>query len=1031
MDQSPQREEELFPTALALPVAERQRYLEQACGGDTELLRRVQALLRVHEKVGDFLETPAVADLPDVARAGEPKPPPEEAAGTMIGRYKLLQKIGEGGCGVVYMAEQKEPVHRRVALKVIRLGMDTKEVIARFEAERQALALMDHPNIARVFDAGATDIGRPYFVMELVRGVKITDYCDQQNLSTAERLNLFVQVCHAIQHAHQKGIIHRDIKPSNILVTLQDGEPVPKVIDFGIAKATQGRLTDQTLFTAFEQFIGTPAYMSPEQAQLSSADVDTRSDIYSLGVLLYELLTGHTPFESQELLKVGLDEMRRQIREVEPPKPSTRLRTLEAEALTTTAQHRATEPPKLLHLVRGDLDWIVMRCLEKKRARRYETANELARDLERHLHDEPVAVCPPSALYRFQKMVRRNKLVVTAAAAIAAALVIGLGVSTWEYLQEKAARERAVAAEEQQSRLRQEAEAARERAVAAEAEQRQLRQEADTALQRAVAAEEEQGRQRQDAEQARDSEARQRAVAEAARNDETQQRMLAEEARNNEARQRAQAEAARKMAETEASKSRQVAQFLTDMLQGVGPSVALGRDPTLLWDILDKTADRVGKDLKDQPAVELQLRTTLGSVYEELGDYQKAEAMQRTALALRRKLLGDAHPEVAGSLNRLAAVLLKRGDLPGAEALCREALAMQRKLLGNESPDVATTLNNLAEILWKRGNYAEAEPLLLEALDLRQRLFGHEHPAVVVVLNNLAELQAKRGDYAGAEALYREVLPIQRKLLGDEHPDVATTLNNFASVLAKRGDLSGAEAMIRAVLTMQRKLLGNEHPSVAISLNNLAQVVARRGDPQAAERMLRTALEIQQRQLGNEHPDIAVTLNNLAAIRSNRADYTGAEPLFRQALAIQRKQFGRDHPEVAITLSNLSMALWKRGNLTEAEATVREALAIQRKLFPNGNSDSVTSLEILAGILSQRGDLTTANETLLEAARVVETGSSELSNVRRSTIECLAAFYAGWAKEDPTKATQAAAWKKKLDEFDEANAKTNASGKRP
>jgi WD40 repeat protein/serine/threonine protein kinase len=479
MSQSPQREEELFAAALALPVAERQRYLEQACGGDAELLRRVEALLRAHEKVGDFLEVPLAAGLADVAHAAGPKPPPEEVPGAKIGRYKLLQKIGEGGCGVVYMAEQEEPVRRRVALKVIRLGMDTKEVIARFEAERQALALMDHPNIARVFDAGATDTGRPYFVMELVRGVKITDYCDQQNLSTAERLNLFIQVCHAIQHAHQKGIIHRDIKPSNILVTLEDGEPVPKVIDFGIAKATQGRLTDQTLFTAFEQFIGTPAYMSPEQAQLSSVDVDTRSDIYSLGVLLYELLTGCTPFEAKELLKAGLDEIRRQIREVEPSKPSTRLRTLEAEALTITAQHRQTEPPKLIHLVHGDLDWIVMRCLEKKRARRYETANELARDLERHLHDEPVTARPPSEFYRFQKLVRRNKLVVTAAAAIAAALVIGLAVSSWMYSREKAARERAVAAEKQQSRLHRQAEAERGRAVASEAQQRQLRQQAE------------------------------------------------------------------------------------------------------------------------------------------------------------------------------------------------------------------------------------------------------------------------------------------------------------------------------------------------------------------------------------------------------------------------------------------------------------------------------------------------------------------------------------------------------------------------
>src|SRR5258706_6328924 len=307
------------------------------------------------------------------------------------------------------MAEQQEPVRRRVALKVIKLGMDTKQVIARFEAERQALAMMDHPNIAKVLDGGATDTGRPFFVMELVRGIKITDYCDQNNLPTNERLELFIQVCLAIQHAHQKGIIHRDIKPSNILVTHHDDVVVPKVIDFGIAKATVGQLTDKTVFTAFAQFVGTPAYMSPEQAQMSGLDIDTRADIYSLGVLLYELLTGNTPFDAKELLAAGMDEMRRKIREDEPAKPSTSLSTMTAIDLTTVARHRHVEPPRLIHLIRGDLDWLVMKCLEKDRTRRYETANALAMDLQRHLKDEPVVACPPSNLYRFQKLVRRNK----------------------------------------------------------------------------------------------------------------------------------------------------------------------------------------------------------------------------------------------------------------------------------------------------------------------------------------------------------------------------------------------------------------------------------------------------------------------------------------------------------------------------------------------------------------------------------------------------------------------------------------------
>jgi WD40 repeat protein/tRNA A-37 threonylcarbamoyl transferase component Bud32 len=353
------------------------------------------------------------------------------------------------------MAEQEEPVHRRVALKVIKQGMDTKQVIARFEAERQALALMDHSNIAKVLDAGATETGRPYFVMELVRGIRITDYCDQNQLSTAERLDLFVLTCRAVQHAHQKGVIHRDIKPSNVLVTLHDGVPVPKVIDFGIAKATQGKLTDQTLFTAFEQFLGTPAYMSPEQAEMSGLDVDTRTDIYSLGVLLYELLTGKTPFDAKELLEAGLDEMRRTIREKEPARPSTRLSTMIEGELTTAAKRRQTEAPRLVHLVRGDLDWIVMKCLEKDRTRRYETANGLASDVQRHLANEPVVACPPSNSYRLRKLIRRNKLVFAAAGAVVTALIAGLAVSTWLFLREREARRNASSARQQAERARQ------------------------------------------------------------------------------------------------------------------------------------------------------------------------------------------------------------------------------------------------------------------------------------------------------------------------------------------------------------------------------------------------------------------------------------------------------------------------------------------------------------------------------------------------------------------------------------------------
>ena len=445
MSDSPHRDETIFEAALKLPAEQRADYLQKTCGDDAALRARIEALLQANEKAGEFLQPPArnktiVLSLP-----------PEEKPGTKIGRYKLLQQIGEGGCGVVYMAEQEEPVRRRVALKVIKLGMDTKSVIARFEAERQALAMMDHPNIAKVLDAGATENGRPFFVMELVRGIKITEYCDQNKLSTVQRLNLFTQVCNAIQHAHQKGIIHRDIKPSNILVALHDGVPVPKVIDFGIAKATQGRLTDQTLFTAFEQFIGTPAYMSPEQAEMSGLDIDTRSDIYALGVLLYELLTGRTPFDAKELLQSGLDELRRTIREKEPERPSTRLSTMLDADLTAVAQRRQTQAPKLIHALSGDLDWIVMKALEKDRTRRYETANGLAMDIQRYLSNEPILARAPSTLYRFQKLARRNKTIFAVLAAGVTALIIGLVVALY-FLK------RAVVAEQMEKHLREQAE---------------------------------------------------------------------------------------------------------------------------------------------------------------------------------------------------------------------------------------------------------------------------------------------------------------------------------------------------------------------------------------------------------------------------------------------------------------------------------------------------------------------------------------------------------------------------------------------
>lgn len=464
-------EEELYVSALELTdPAARTAFLERACGTDHALRRRLEDLLTAAADAEKFFNDgraavdETVAPLRLMATRLDPGAAPlatglgEEPIGSRIGRYKLLEKIGEGGCGVVYMAEQEEPVRRRVALKIIKIGMETKSVIARFEAERQALAMMDHPNIAQVFDAGATDRGPPYFVMELVRGIPVTKYADEHRLDLRERMDLFVQVCHAIQHAHQKGIIHGDIKPSNIIVALHDDRPVPKVIDFGISKATEARLSDKHLQTAFAQLIGTPAYMSPEQAQMGGVDIDTRSDIYSLGVLLYELLTGRTPFDQQDLLRAGLDEMRRILREREPLRPSARLAALVPDEGRATAAARQLELPRLINLLRGDLDWIAIRALEKDRGRRYEAANALATDVQRHLDDEPVTARPPSWTYRLGKLVRRNRLVFLAGSAVALALVVGMGTSTYLFLKEREARHRAVEAEQQQARLREEAE---------------------------------------------------------------------------------------------------------------------------------------------------------------------------------------------------------------------------------------------------------------------------------------------------------------------------------------------------------------------------------------------------------------------------------------------------------------------------------------------------------------------------------------------------------------------------------------------
>jgi serine/threonine protein kinase len=861
MSTSHNQEETIFGKTIQLPPEQRADYLKEVCGSDEQLRERVEALLLAHEQTNALLENPPSALPAKTFMVTPAMIQSTENAGDRIGRYKLLQKIGEGGCGVVYMADQEQPVRRRVALKVIKLGMDTKSVIARFEAERQALALMDHPNIAKVLDAGATEAGRPYFVMELVRGIRITDYCDQNNLTTPERLALFNQVCNAIQHAHQKGIIHRDIKPSNILVTLHDGVPVPKVIDFGIAKATQGRLTDQTLFTAFEQFIGTPAYMSPEQAEMSGLDIDTRSDIYSLGVLLYELLTGQTPFDASELMRAGLDEMRRTIREQEPARPSTRLSTMLNADLTSIAKHRQAEPAKLTNLIRGDLDWIVMKALEKDRTRRYETANGLAADIQRHLQNEPVVARPPSNLYRFQKLIRRNKLAFVAVSAVTAALLMGLGLSTWMFFKEKEARQRAVAAEKAQTQLRQQAEA----------------QEAKT--------------------------------------------------------------------KTEASKSQQVARFLQEMLNSVGPSVALGRDTTMLREILEKTAERVDKDLKNQPEVEAELLSTIGSIYVKLGELEKAEVAAREALRLRQSIFGQTHELVAASQYELAVALSRRGranDTAEAEAAIRQSLAIRRKLFGNEHAEVANLQVLLAGTLRRQGKLAEAEMASREALVVRKKMFGHEHQTVAASLGNLGMVLRDQGKLSEAEAAIKEALAMQRKLEGNEAVDVSTSLRYLATVLLQQGKLSDAETTAREALRVTRKLYGNTNVYTTSAVIGLAEVLEQQKKLTEAETLYRERLEV-ARKTGDK------TLLNQTTLKLNimlrdQGKLAEAETLQREDLVLLRKKFGSENPAVLASLGQLGHLLRSQGRHAEAEVIYRERL--------QGARNSTNAVELNAALVS-------------------------------------------------------------------------------
>ncbi|MEO7414549.1 MAG: serine/threonine-protein kinase [Opitutaceae bacterium] len=877
MSSSSNREEEIFAAALALPVEERAAYLAQTCGGDLDLCKRIEALLRAHQASPHFMESPP----PDVLRetSSQPLPPKEETPGDRIGRYKLLQKIGEGGCGVVYMAEQEDVVRRRVALKVIKLGMDTKAVIARFEAERQALSRMEHPNIASVLDAGMTASGRPFFVMELVRGIKITDYCDQNNLTTPERLDLFIKVCHAIQHAHQKGIIHRDIKPSNILVTLHDHVPVPKVIDFGIAKATQGRLTDQTLFTAFEQFIGTPAYVSPEQAEMTGLDVDTRSDIYSLGVLLYELLTGRTPFDTKKLVASGLDEMRRQIREQEPPRPSARVRTLAENDRTTVARQRGIDAMKFSFLLRGDLDWIVMRCLEKDRARRFETANALAQDLQRYLHNEPVTARPPSTAYLAQKLVRRHRLAFGTGAVIALLVAVGFAVSTTLFLRARQA-------------------------------ERRVSEMLDTAVQ-----------EKDSAERARGNEARLRRKAEAE-----------EQKAQSEASHRTQVAASMKEMLSGISQlvlingDEKLARRILDQT-AAGLKKDLSGQPEVEADLRETLGGiyfKVGEfdqavamfrealALRRQresadPTAVAQSLNYLGLALTNPADFPEAERSILEAIALQEKSLGKTHPAVPQSRSNLGWVLSRQeGRLREAEKLVQEALAEQRTR-GVETLEVAESLKRLGAIYEQEARFGLAEQHLNEALVLYRKLLGRDHVEVASSLHLLAVTLVMDNKLTAALECYREAIDIRERL---KNPGATRPPEMLASVLEPRGNLAEVEAALREARRFARTQYAKDSWEQSFYIAMSAYVLLQEGKFPEAEANAKECLAIREK-LRPEDWSTFHARNLLGGALAGQKRFAEAEPLLIESYRGMKEREATFPPGLLVLLPESQLRIAK------------------------------------------------------------------------------------------------------------------------